>query len=194
MDACALGGAVGLACWMLGLIAGMGGVTAGQGATAICTAAALTALTARVVLREPVPSLVWPFALLAVAALAMTTPEVWPLVLAGAGWGVHAFLTRRGDAWDRIAHQALLVAPVALILLVPHPPLRGELLVLALLAAGCLALASLTWHRLRIPALAPLALLIVAFGWIWGVAPGPELALALIGAFGIQRMIGSSGS
>ncbi|QUS35759.1 hypothetical protein [Falsirhodobacter algicola] len=186
LDGCSFGGAAGCIVWIAGLAwaeAGMGAV-----ATGFCMGAALTALAARVALRDPVICGAWVWAG-GCAAIALWSGA--PMgVLAGAGFGVQAVLARRGDTLDRHASHLVLAAPAAILLLAAHPPLHGEVLVIALAAGAALALGGAAWHQmLRGPALAPLVLVL-------GVGSGFVLP-ALCGAaavWGLQRMIGSNGS
>ncbi|MDB6453796.1 hypothetical protein [Falsirhodobacter sp. 20TX0035] len=181
-------GALGCVAWIGGLAFAKADPSAAV--VVVPAAAALTLLAARLVLREPVPPLAWGFALVAAVPLALLGSLL--LVLAGAGFGAQAVLMRRGSGMTRHASHLILSLPVAVVLLFDLPPLRGEALACAIAAGLCVGVGGWGWNWVRFPALAPLAL--VGAALTLGVAPLVPLVLAVIGAFGVQRMIGSNGS
>lgn len=188
-------GAVAAILWICGLCFGLRDVPLGQAAAMFCATAALTGVAARLALQDRMPILVLIPAGLAVAGAVLAGPQAWPIGLAGAGFGMHMLLARRGDLLNSRSAHLIFAAPVAILLMFGIPPLRGEALVLAALAAIILSIGGIYWQRwVTIPALAPVAALTSILGVVWG--QGPELALipAVLGAFGIQRMIGSNGS
>ncbi|WP_435166652.1 hypothetical protein [Falsirhodobacter sp. 1013] len=163
---------------------------AGWAVVVIPAAAALTLPAARVVLREPVPATVWIFALITAVPLGLLWSPVF--ALAGIGFGAQAVLMRRGSALVRHASHLILSVPIALVLMYDLPPLRADALVCALVAGLIVGVAGWGWGWLRLPALAPLAL--VGAALVLGAVPLLPLALAVIGTLGVQRMIGSNGS
>ncbi len=194
-DLSRIGGAAGLVLWIGGLCFGLATVPIGQSAAMFCAAAALTAFTARLILREPIPGLAWPVAALALLGAVLVGSQAWPVAVAGVGWGSHALLVRRGDPLDAHGAHLILAAPVAFLLMLDQPPLRDQALVLAALVALVVSLSALWWHRrVNFPALAPVAVLTALLGLMVGEGPGLALAVSGVAAFALQRMIGSNGS
>lgn len=186
-------GAAGLAAFAFSL-SFLDRVPLGHGAAALCGGAALTALAARLVLREPVARMAWPAAILVAVGLAMVGVPALPLALGGIGWGVHALLMRRGDPLNAAVRHLIGAALLLLPCLLTGPALRGEALILTLCAAACLLLTVTMWHRVRVPALGFVAGLTGAAALAFGQPPALALLLTALGAFALQRTIGSNGS
>lgn len=188
LDVASVTGAVACLLWV-GALA-FARAPAEKAVVVVPASAALALLAARVALREPVPWSAWIFALVALVPLGLLGSPV--LTLAGFGFGMQAVLMRRGDTLARHASHLILTAPVALVLMYDLPPLRGEALACAIAAGLIVGIAGWGWNWLRVPALAPLAL--VGAALVLGAAPVLPLLLAVIGTLGVQRMIGSNGS